>query len=41
MPQVKRLALVGGGKLNAIVAKAYADGFLKDYELVGVWSRTW
>jgi len=37
---MKRLALVGGGKLNTIVAKACADGLLEGYELVGVLSRT-
>ena len=37
---MKRLALVGGGKLNTIVAKACADGLLEEYELVGVLSRT-
>ena len=40
MNALKRLALVGGGKLNTIVAQAYAKGLLKDYELVGVLSRT-
>lgn len=37
----KKLALVGGGKLNTIVARAYADGLLPGYELVGVLSRTY
>ena len=37
----KKLALVGGGSLSGIVAKACADGWLEGYELVGVWSRTY
>lgn len=41
MKQVKKLALAGGGKLNGIVARACADGLLEDYELVGVFSRTY
>ncbi len=41
MKSQKKLALVGGGKLNAIVARAFADGLLPDYELVGVLSRTY
>ena len=41
MKSKKKLALVGGGKLTTIVAKAYADGLLPDYEMVGVLSRTY
>ena len=36
----KKLALVGCGFLGNIIAQAYADGLLADYELVGVTSRT-
>lgn len=35
-----KLALLGNGRLNEIVAKAYADGLLPEYELVGVFGRT-
>jgi len=41
MKEKKKLALVGGGKLNTIVAKAYASGLLPDYEMVGMLSRTY
>lgn len=40
MNERKRLALVGGGLLGRIIAKAAADGLLPDYDLVGVYSRT-
>ena len=30
-----KLALIGTGKLNKIVAQAYLDGFLPYYELIG------
>lgn len=40
MKEKRKLALIGGGKLSGVVAKAWADGFLPDYDLVGVWSRT-
>ena len=36
----KKLALVGCGKLGRIVADAVINGILKDYELIGVYSRT-
>ena len=36
----KKLALVGCGYLGNIIAKAYTDGLLEGYELVGVMSRT-
>ena len=36
----KKLAIAGCGFLGGIVAKAYAQGLLSDYELVGVTSRT-
>lgn len=32
----KRLALMGAGRLNEIVANALKDGLLPEYELVGV-----
>lgn len=32
----KRLALLGCGKLNHIVADAYLNGILPEYEVVGV-----
>lgn len=32
----KRLALLGDGRLNSIVANAWKDGLLPEYELVGV-----
>ena len=34
-----KLALIGTGKLNKIVAQACLDGFLPDYELIGVLGR--
>ncbi|QIK69494.1 DUF108 domain-containing protein [Erysipelothrix sp. HDW6C] len=34
-----RLALIGTGFLNSIVAQAYLDGYLPEYELVGVLGR--
>lgn len=37
---MKRLALVGSGRLATIVAQAVLDGVLKDYDLIGVYSRT-
>lgn len=36
----QKLALLGCGYLNEIVAQAWKDGYLPDYELVGVFSRT-
>ena len=36
----KRLALLGCGKLNNIVADAYLNGFLPEYEVVGVLGRS-
>lgn len=36
----KRLALLGCGKLNHIVADAYLNGFLPEYEVVGVLGRS-
>ena len=36
----KKLALVGCGYLGNIIARAYTDGLLEGYELVGVMSRT-
>lgn len=36
----KKIAIVGCGKLAAIVAKAYANGLLPDYSLVGAYSRS-
>lgn len=35
-----KLALLGAGKLAAIVAQAWKQGKLEDYELVGIMSRT-
>lgn len=35
----KRLALLGTGYLSSIVADAYKDGYLPEYELVGVLGR--
>lgn len=35
-----KLALLGTGKLNRIVAQAHQDGYLKEYELVGVLGNT-
>lgn len=35
-----KLGIVGCGYLGAIIADAYADGYLKGYELVGVVSRS-
>lgn len=40
MAQKKKLALMGCGFLGNIVAKAWVDGLLPDYELVGVCSRS-
>ena len=34
-----KLALLGGGYLNSIVARAVRDGLLPEYELVGVFGR--
>ena len=36
----KRLALVGCGYLGTVIAQAWKDGFLEDYDLVGAVSRT-
>lgn len=36
----KKLAIVGCGKLGAIVADAVAKGILNEYELTGLYSRT-
>ncbi len=36
----KRLALVGCGKLGVVIAQAWKDGLLEDYEFVGAASRT-
>ncbi len=36
----KRLGIVGAGKLGSIVANAAKDGFLPEYELVGIIGRT-
>ncbi|MFD2115592.1 aspartate dehydrogenase domain-containing protein [Paenibacillus yanchengensis] len=38
MKKVK-LALLGCGRLNAIVAEAHANGYLPEYELVGAYGR--
>lgn len=35
-----KFALLGNGKLNEVVAQAYTDGLLPEYELVGVMGRT-
>ena len=35
-----RFGIVGCGFLGNIIANAWKDGFLEDYELVGVTSRT-
>lgn len=40
MRKKKRFTIVGCGYLGSIIAKAYLDGWLEDYELVGVTSRT-
>jgi aspartate dehydrogenase len=37
---MKTLAIVGCGKLGKIVANAVSSGILKDYTLIGVYSRT-
>ena len=37
---MKKLAIVGCGKLGKIVADAVINGTLKDYTLTGVYSRT-
>lgn len=37
---MKKLAIVGCGKLGKIVADAVINGILKEYELTGVYSRT-
>ena len=37
---MKKLAIVGCGKLGKIVADAIINGILKEYELTGVYSRT-
>ena len=37
---MKRLVIVGCGRLGTIVAEAVADGLLPEYELVGLFSRT-
>lgn len=36
----KKFGIVGCGYLGTVIAKAWKDGFLEDYELVGVTSRT-
>lgn len=36
----KKFAIVGCGKLGTIVADAYINGLLKEYQLIGVYSRT-
>ena len=38
--KMKKLAIVGCGKLGKIVADAVIKGILKEYELTGVYSRT-
>ena len=38
---MKRLGIVGCGFLGNIIADAWKQGLLPDYELVGVTSRTW
>ncbi|WP_430812225.1 MULTISPECIES: aspartate dehydrogenase domain-containing protein [unclassified Carboxylicivirga] len=38
--KTKRLAIVGCGKLTKIVVNALTDGYLPDYKLVGVMSRS-
>lgn len=35
-----KLALIGCGHLSSIIAEAYTQGFLEEYELVGVLGRT-
>lgn len=37
---MKRLVIVGCGRLATVVANAVADGLLPEYELVGVYSRS-
>ena len=37
---MKKLVIVGGGRLAGIVADAVINGILPDYDLVGVFSRT-
>lgn len=37
---MKRLVIVGCGRLGTIVAEAVANGLLPEYELVGLYSRT-
>ena len=37
---MKRLVIVGCGRLGTIVAEAAANGLLPEYELVGLYSRT-
>ena len=36
----KKIAIVGCGKLATIVAKAFANGLLSDYSIVGTYSRS-
>lgn len=36
----KKIAIVGCGKLATIVAKAFANGLLPDYSLIGAYSRS-
>ena len=38
---MKRLGIVGCGFLGNIIADAWKQGLLEDYELVGVTSRSW
>lgn len=36
----KKLALVGCGELGTVIAQAWKDGLLEEYEFVGATSRT-
>ena len=38
---MKRLAIVGCGRLGTLVAKCYADGILPEYQLVALYSRSY
>ena len=38
---MKRLGIVGCGFLGNIIANAWKQGLLEEYELVGVTSRSW
>lgn len=40
MKKKMKLGIVGAGKLGTLVANAWMNGLLPEYELVGVTSRT-